>query len=179
MGQVEDRLSNPCIWALLALCVKSSQFLWHDLSLLWCGSAQWMWNVRPSLSSIASKPRTEIVSLMQRGLLCSGLGRISSISSSWSPLLEQAQASPKFIIKTMSKFEKFLPKFYYLSQKQHLSLGARREKSRVRWPDSSCNHPPTPHRTPTKCSILPALMPFDATTLPSLPHPSLRLIPSR
>jgi hypothetical protein len=39
-----------------------------------------MWNIRPSLSSIASSPRTEIDSLMQRGLLCSGLGRISSIS---------------------------------------------------------------------------------------------------
>ncbi len=34
----------------------------------------------PSLSSIASSPRTEIGSLMRGGLFCSGLGRISSIS---------------------------------------------------------------------------------------------------
>ncbi len=46
----------------------------------WRVLAQWMWNVQPSLSSIASSPRTEIDSLMKRGLLCSGLGRIPSIS---------------------------------------------------------------------------------------------------
>jgi hypothetical protein len=42
MGRVEDRLSNPCIWALLALCVKSPRFLWHNLLLLWCGSGDWL-----------------------------------------------------------------------------------------------------------------------------------------
>jgi hypothetical protein len=39
-----------------------------------------MWSERPSLSSIASSPRIEINSPMRRGVFCSELGRISSIS---------------------------------------------------------------------------------------------------
>jgi hypothetical protein len=42
--------------------------------------AQWMLNAHPSLSNIKSSPRIDINSLMRKGLLCSELGRISSIS---------------------------------------------------------------------------------------------------
>ncbi len=44
---------------------------------------------------------------------------LEAIWSSWPLLLEQA--SPKFIIKTLSKFDKFLPKFIHLFQKNQTS----------------------------------------------------------